>query len=81
MPSVKTIDTLVNAIDSVKNVRSWLDGVEFTRNINQNIYLGLIMHVHKDVNIGLPKFKAPQCTVPLFFTSVNHIHKEVTINV
>ena len=80
MASSSTIEQLVKVINIAKNTRSWLDGVEFSRNINQTIFFGGVMLQHKTVEIGIPKFSMPDLFGTQYFSSVHHIHKEVTIS-
>ena len=47
----KTLENLTHAIESVKNVRSWLDGIEYKRRIECAIYYGGATHVHREVEI------------------------------
>lgn len=79
MASDETIRHLVKAINAVKNTRSHLDGVSFIRRPNQNIYFGGAMQQHKIVTIGPAVFKMPDINNAKHFTSLNNIHKEVTI--
>lgn len=75
-----TITRLVTAINSAKNTRSWLEGIEFKRDIPQTIYWAGPMDEHKDVVIGLPQYHAPSVTNPRYMTGAMHIHKEEVIN-
>lgn len=47
-----TLNTLGQAINSVKNVRSWLDNIEYTRGTGTTVYLGGATYVHKEVLIS-----------------------------
>ena len=49
----KTIAKLTKAINMTKNERSWLDGVEFSRTLEEKIYIGSMSWMHKNVVIGL----------------------------
>ena len=49
-----TIGQVVKAINSTKNVRSWLDGIGFYRRINQERYRGCIVTAGKTYVIGPP---------------------------
>lgn len=75
-----TITRLVSAINSAKNTRSWLDGIEFKRDIPQTIYWAGPMDEHKDVVIGLPQYHAPSVTNARYMAGAMHIHKEEVIN-
>ena len=50
-----TIGQVVKAINSTKNVRSWLDGIGFYRRINQKRYRGCIVTAGKAYVIGPPQ--------------------------
>lgn len=50
-PSVLT--SLIQAIDSVKNVRSWLDGIEYERGIELDMFYGGATYIHKEVLIDV----------------------------
>lgn len=52
MTGAETIAKLTKAINMTKNARSWLDGVEFSREIMQEIYIGSMSWMHKNVEIG-----------------------------
>jgi len=52
MTGAETIAKLTKAINMTKNARSWLDGVEFSREIMQEIYIGSMSWMHKYVEIG-----------------------------
>lgn len=50
----ETINSVVKAVNSVKNVRSWLDGLGFYRRINQSRYRGCIVTAGKAYVMGPP---------------------------
>jgi len=79
MASGETIEKLVKAINLTKNTRSWLDGVEFSRGINQTICFRGAQWQHKATAIGLPAFNIPNLTGKQYFSSTHYIHKEVKI--
>lgn len=79
MTEAATLEKLVKAINSVKNTRSWLDGVSFVRNTVQTVYLAGVFHRHKNLVINLPQFKMPDIADIKYFGSANNIHKEVII--
>lgn len=41
LPDISTINDVVEAIDSVKNVRSWLESIEALKNADLKVYYGL----------------------------------------
>lgn len=52
---IKDSETLTNlrrAIDSVKNVRSWLDDIEFQQESLNDIYMTGVVFIHKEVVIN-----------------------------
>lgn len=48
-----TLNTLKQAIDSVKNVRSWLDGIEYKRSLTCDVFYGGATYIHKEVMINV----------------------------
>ena len=80
MAGTGIIEKLVKAINLTKNTRSWLDGVEFSRNVGQSIYFCGAQWQHKTAQIGLPALNMPDLSVAQYFASAHYIHKEVTIN-
>lgn len=49
---VETLAELRRAINSVKNVRSWLDDIEFQQETISSIYMAGAVSLHKEVVIG-----------------------------
>lgn len=49
----QTLTTLKQAIDSVKNVRSWLDGIEYKRALTCDMFLGGATYIHKEVMVNV----------------------------
>ena len=80
MPDDTIINSLVRAIYTAKNERSWLEGVEFLRNITSKFYIGITQEVTKTVTVGLPKITAPETTGEMYVAGAFYIHKEVTVN-
>ena len=75
-----TITRLVSAINSAKNERSWLDGIDFKRDIPQTLFWAGPIHEHKEVVIGIPKYHAPNLRNVRYVTGAMHLHKEEVIN-
>ena len=75
-----TITRLVNAINSVKNTRSWLEGIEFKRDISLSVYFAGPMNQHKEVVIGLPQYHAPEVENARYMAGPILIFKEEVIN-
>lgn len=51
LPAQDIMDNLVRAINSTKNVRSWLDGVAFKRHVSGRLIFSCPVAVTKKVNI------------------------------
>ena len=71
---------LVKAINSVKNVRSWLEGVSFDRSVTLAKRVTGVLQLHKEVIIPLPSVTAPDVALSKYQTGALALHKEVTIN-
>jgi len=75
-----TIDRLVSAINSAKNTRSWLEEIQFRRDIPQTIYMGIPLQEHKEVVIGLPQYHAPEVDGAMYMAGPLFVFKEEVIN-
>lgn len=77
MASEETIQKLVDTIYAVKNVRSWLDYVQFHRESEGRIYFGGANAVHKRVEITSDITQQIIVNTKLYFNGANTIHKKV----
>ena len=75
------IAKLVRAINAAKNVRSWLDGVEFIRKIKENLYFTGWCEVSKKVNIRCDFTRAWNINLNAHMTSYAIENKKTKINV
>lgn len=75
------IAKLVRAINAAKNVRSWLDGIEFIRRINFNKYFAGWCGVSKKVNIKCDFTNAWRINLNTHVTSYTVESKKTKINV
>lgn len=75
------ITKLVRAINTVKNVRSWLDGIEFIRRINFNKYFAGWCGVSKKVHIKCDFTNAWRINLNTHVTSYTVESKKTKINV
>jgi phage tail protein I len=75
------ITKLVRAINTAKNVRSWLDGIEFIRRINFNKYFAGWCGVSKKVNIKCDFTNAWRINLNTHVTSYTVESKKTKINV
>lgn len=72
---------LIRAINTAKNVRSWLDGIEFIRRINFNKYFSGWCGVSKKVNIKCDLTNAWRINLNTHVTSYTVESKKTKINV
>ena len=75
------VEKLVNAINQAKNVRSWLDGITFYRNISASKRIGIGIYVYKRVDIGLPKVESPMIHTSKCVGVGSYVFKEVVIGI
>lgn len=73
------VENLVNAINQAKNVRSWLDGITFYRNISTSKRVGIGVYVYKRVDIGLPKIENPIVHTSKYMGVGSYVFKKVVI--
>ena len=75
-----SLQSLVNAINEEKNVRSWLDGISFERQKMVSKHLAMPVAMYKEIRIGLPDV-GPQTTAMSKVISMPvSIFKEVKVN-
>lgn len=70
---------LKKAVDTVKNTRSWLEGVSLSRSVTSNLYLGVAQSVHTKVEIRPVAFHMPNINSKKYFGGAASIHKKVNI--
>ena len=75
------IDRLIRAINAAKNVRSWLEGIEFIRRINFDKYFAGWCAVSKKVNIKCDFTNAWRINLNAHVTSYTVESKKTKINV
>ena len=75
------VENLVNAINQAKNVRSWLDGITFYRNISTAKRVGIGVYVFKRVDIGLPKAENPMINTSKHIGIGSYVFKKVVIGI
>lgn len=79
MVSADELTRLVAAIDSVKNVRSWLDGLTFVRTVQAGKRLAIPLMMTKSVVIPIPKVTPPSVVAAKHLTGAAVLLKEVRI--
>jgi len=72
---------VIERINAAKNVRSWLDGVEFIRKIKENSYFTGWCEVSKKVNIRCDFTRAWHINLNAHMTSYAIENKKTKINV
>lgn len=80
MASEDTIQKLVDTVYAVKNVRSWLDYVQFHRESEGNIYFGGANTVHRHVEITSDISQRITVGTKLYFGGANTMHKAFHIS-
>lgn len=78
--SADELTRLVAAIDSVKNVRSWLDGITFGRTVQAGKRLAIPLMMTKSVVIPIPKVTPPSVAATKHLTGATVLLKEVRIH-
>jgi len=67
---------LKKAVDTVKNTRSWLESVSLTRNVNSDIFYGIMLGTHTKVDIYPSVFKMPDITAAQTYGGLLQVHKK-----
>lgn len=80
MVSADELTRLVAAISSVKNVRSWLDGITFGRTVQAGKRLAIPLMLTKSVVIPIPKVTPPSVVATKHLTGAAVLLKEVRIH-
>lgn len=80
MASEDTIQKLVDTVCAVKNVRSWLDYVQFHRESEGHIYFGGANTVHRHVEITSDISQRITVGTKLYFGGANTMHKAFHIS-
>lgn len=70
---------LKKAVDTVKNTRSWLEGVSLSRSINNKLYVGIAQNIHKKIEIYPIAFRMHDINTKQYFSVATSIHKKVNI--
>ena len=74
------LQSLVDAIQQAKNVRSWLDGIYFERKQTVKKQLAIPIVIFKEVRIGLPKVGPQQAAVGKKQSIPISLFKEVKVH-
>lgn len=82
MPDAAIYDRLKKAIQSVKNTRSWLEGISLHREVSNNLYLGCAGSTYKKISILPPAYRMPDINNAAYYGGITGIFKknEVVLN-
>lgn len=80
IPNGDKIQRLVDAINEVKNVRSWLDGVSFQRRKTVIKHLAVPVIMHKEIKVGMPDVGPQHAAMDKAVSIHTYIFKEVKVN-
>lgn len=70
---------LVKAINTVKNTRSWLEGISLYRELSGTIYAGIIVGSMRTVEIMPASFRGPTVTGTIYAGGITYQFKGVEI--
>lgn len=70
---------LKKAVDTVKNARSWLEGVSLSRTVASNLYLGMAPSIHRKVDIYPVAFRMPDVSGQQYLGGSVYVHKKLGI--
>lgn len=75
----ENINLIVKCINTVKNVRSWLDGLGFRRDCTGIMHYGIASHMHKKINIGPAQIRDASTSGEFYIGGAAHMHKRYKI--
>lgn len=81
LPDIGKLQQIVKAIQSMKNVRSVLDGIIFKRHIFEKRYIGIAPKQHKKIHIGLNRISDTSVTNTMYFGAGVRQHKKIHIKI
>lgn len=80
IPNGDKLQRLVDAINEVKNVRSWLDGVSFQRRKTVIKHLAVPVTMHKEIKVGMPDVGPQHAVMNKAVSIPTYVFKEVKVN-
>lgn len=75
----ENIDLIVKVVNTVKNVRSWLDGLGFRRETTGVTYYGVAVSLHKKYSIGPAQVRDTNAEGGFFIGGISQLHKKYAI--
>ncbi len=70
---------LKKAIETVKNTRSWLEGVSLSRTVDSIVHLGVMQSQHTKIDIYPSAFRMSDIMATSYYGAMAHVHKKVSI--
>lgn len=79
MAGEDTLKRLVETVNAVKNVRSWLDYVQFYREMTGALYIGNTSYCHRDVTINSDISQDWRFGKSLYVENTSYVHRETRL--
>lgn len=79
VPDMSVINSLYRAIEHTKNVRSWLDGVSFHREVSKTIYYALPVASAKVISIYPAAFRMSDISGTVQYAAGTRVQRKVEI--
>lgn len=76
--SENTITAIARAIKISKNTRSHLEGILFDRHLQEKVYMGAGVYLHKTIEVVPHKITTTTTTTTMHVSGAIRLHKEVT---
>ena len=74
----EVIRNVLRAIYATKNVRSWLDGINFLREADSTVYAGALPSLHRRYTASPRKPMDADVTAAVRYTAASAIHRRIT---
>lgn len=74
------LERLVDAINKTKNVRSWLEYVQFSRPMGQAMYISGVTGLYKKLTMTSDLSTDQQMNKEIYVSGVSTIYKKITMN-
>ena len=76
----ENLDLIVKVVNTVKNVRSWLDSLGFKRQVTGRMHIGAAPMMHKKYRIGPASIHDTNAAGGYYLGVVPHIHKSYKVS-
>lgn len=74
------LDRLVDAINKTKNVRSWLEYVQFSRPMQQTLYISGVTGMYKQITMTSDLSTDRQMNKEMYIKGISAIYKQIKMN-